>query len=422
MMSPNLRIALRFLTARKRSMLMSLTGIVFGVGFFIVTQAQTSGFEQFFIKTILGTNGAIRIQDKFQPSLFTMRGGEEATGDQGAKPGFTIEAESSRKYVEGVEDPARISEAVRKFKNVSGVSIVVQGLVNLVTDVGTGDARVYGINLDDHLAVSDLGSQIIRGSLSDYREMPAGSLVGSVLAQRENLRVGDGYMLEVGGQARRYRVSAIYETGVSDIDRVRIYLHLSEARSLLGKPVGASFLQVNLLDRDRAPEDSKSMEAVIGHAVSPWQAREKTWLAVFSALRFSSAITVSTIILISGLGMFNTLAMLVIEKTKDIAILRSMGYTRRDISRIFLWQGVLVLIGGVVFGWIFGALATYGVSKVPIRIRGIFTTDSFVVAWAWEHYVVAGVTASVVVLAASWIPARRAARLEPGDVVRGTAL
>jgi len=420
MMSPNLRIALRFLTARKRSMFMSLTGIVFGVGFFIVTQAQTSGFEQFFIKTILGTNGAIRIQDKFQPSLFTMRGGESEANE--GKPGFSIEAESSRKYVEGVEDPARISEAVRRFGNVSGVSTVVQGIVNLVTDVGTGDARVYGIQLDDHLAVSDLGTQIIRGSLADYRETPNGSLVGSVLAQRENLRVGDGYMLEVGGQMRRYRVSAIYETGVSDIDRVRVYLHLSEARSLLKKPIGASFLQVNLFDRDRAREDARSMEVVIGHAVSPWQAREKTWLAVFSALRFSSAITVSTIILISGLGMFNTLAMLVIEKTKDIAILRSMGYTRTDITRIFLWQGVLVLIGGVVLGWVFGALATYGVSKIPIRIRGIFTSDSFVVSWQWEHYAAAGIIAAAVVLAASWIPARRAARLEPGDVVRGTAL
>ena len=415
-MSPNLRIALRFLTARKRSMLMSLLGIVFGVGFFVVTQAQTSGFEQFFIKTILGTNGAIRIQDRFQPTLFTMQGEAQNGGGR-----FAIEAQANRKYIEGVEDPARVSEALRKFANVSGVSTVVQGLVTLATNITTEDARVYGINLDDHLAVSDLGSQIIRGSLGDYRETPNGSLVGSVLAQRQNLRVGDSYMLEVGGQARRYRVSAIYETGVSDIDRVRIYLHLSEARSLLQKPIGASFLQVNVFDRDRAPEDAERMQSVIGHSAAPWQRREKTWLAVFKALRFSSAITVSTIILISGLGMFNTLAMLVIEKTKDIAILRSMGYTRRDIARIFLWQGVLVLAGGVVLGWLFGALATYSVSKVPIRIRGIFTTDSFVVAWEWEHYAVAALTASIVVLAASWIPARRAARLEPGDVVRGTA-
>jgi lipoprotein-releasing system permease protein len=416
MMSPNLRIALRFLTARKRSMLMSLTGIVFGVGFFIVTQAQTSGFEQFFIKTILGTNGAIVVKDKIQPRSLTME------GDLGEGQGsFSIRSEDSRKYIEGVEDPALISEAVRKFSNVSGVSIVVQGLATLVTDTNTGEARVLGINLDNHLAVSDLGTQIIRGSLADFRETPSGSLIGSTLAENEELRLGDSYVLEAGGFTRRYRVSAIFETGVGEIDRSRVYLNLSEARALLRRPTGASFLQVSLFDPQRAPEDALRIQGVTRHGASSWQQREKTWLAVFGALRFSSAITVSTIILISGLGMFNTLAMLVIEKTKDIAILRSMGYTRRDIARIFLWQGVLVLIGGVLAGWAFGALATYGVSKIPIRIRGIFSTDSFVVAWAWEHYVVAAVTASVVVLAASWIPARRAARLEPGDVVRGTA-
>lgn len=414
-MSPNLRIALRFLTARKRSMLMSLAGIVFGVGFFIVTQAQTSGFESFFIKTILGTNGALVVKDKSQPRPLTMEGETEDGGR------YSIRNEGGRKYVEGVEDPGLVGGAVRKFANVSGVSVVVQGAATLVSATNSGDARVLGINIDDHLAVSDLGSQIIRGSLADYRSAPSGSLVGSVLAQHEGLKVGDSYLLETGGFARRYWVSAIFETGVSDIDKVRVYVNLAEARALLRKPTGASFLQVSLFDPSRAPEDAAGIQDVTSHRTTSWQEREKTWLGVFSALRFSSAITVSTIILISGLGMFNTLAMLVIEKTKDIAILRSMGYTRRDIARIFLWQGVLTLAAGLLLGWLFGALATLTVSKLPIRIRGIFSTDSFVVQWAWEHYAVAALTASVIVLAASWIPARRAARLEPGDVVRGTA-
>jgi lipoprotein-releasing system permease protein len=71
-MSPNLRIALRFLTAKRRAMIMSLSCIVLGVGLFLVTQATTSGFEQFFIRTILGTNGAIRIEDKIQDTLRSM--------------------------------------------------------------------------------------------------------------------------------------------------------------------------------------------------------------------------------------------------------------------------------------------------------------------------------------------------------------
>ncbi|SDS27657.1 FtsX-like permease family protein [Opitutus sp. GAS368] len=419
-MSNNLRIALRFLTARKRSMLMSLAGIIFGVGFFIVTQAQTSGFEQFFIRTILGTNGAIRIEDKMQDTIFAMAAAGHDIG--GSK--FEVGADrAARKYIEGVEDPELLTKALREFRNVAGVSIVVEGSVIADSSFKNDSAKIYGIKLDDHLAVSDLAAQVLRGSgsLDDFRSSPQGIIMGKVLADRLQVVVGDSLILQAGTEQRRYRVSAIYSTGVSDIDRVRIYLHLGEARSLLKKTSGASFIQVALFDRDRAPQDAVQMEEVLRHSSKSWQEREESWLSAFKALQISAALTVSTIILISGLGMFNTLAMIVIEKTKEIAILRSMGYTRSDISRIFIWLGAIVLVIGTVGGWGLGAAVTYGVSKYPIKIRGIFSADSFQVSWNIWHYVVATVTAAVVVMTAAVIPARRAARLEPGDIIRGTS-
>ena len=417
-MSSNLRIALRFLTAKKRSMLMSLAGIVFGVGFFIVTQAQTSGFEEFFIKTILGTNGAVRIEDKFQETIYAIAAG----GHGGEESSFQLASpRESRRYVEGVEEPETIRAALAQFRNVAGASVVLHGSAVADSAFKNESVRLYGIELERHLAVSDLAGQVRRGSLEDFRSMPNGALIGSVLASRLQLDVGETFVLRAEGQQRRYRVAGIYETGVRDIDQVRIYMHLGEARSLLKKPTGASFIQVAVKDRDRAPQDALVMEEVFRHGAQSWQEREKTWLEVFRALRVSSALTVSTIILISGLGMFNTLVMIVIEKTKEIAILRSMGYTRRDIARIFLWLGVIVLIAGTVLGWALGAGVTYGVSKLPIRIRGIFSTDNFVVAWSIWHYVAATVTAAVIVMTAALIPARRAARLEPGDIIRGTS-
>jgi lipoprotein-releasing system permease protein len=119
--------------------------------------------------------------------------------------------------------------------------------------------------------------------------------------------------------------------------------------------------------------------------------------------------------------MFNTLAMIVMEKTKEIAILRSMGYTRQDISNIFVWQAGIVLAIGVVIGCALGAGITYGVSRIPLPITGIFKTDTFVVSWSVWHYVAATLTAVLMVMVASLIPARRAARFEPGDIIRGTS-
>jgi len=417
--STNLRIALRFLTAKRRSMLMSLTGIVFGIGFFIVTQAQTSGFEEFFVKTILGTDGAIRIEDRFQATMFYV----PATG---AHADSLMEIETPReghKYIEGVQEPDDMMKALRLFGNVSGVSTVVEGSVVADSSFKNDTAKVYGIRLNDHLAVSDLEAQVKRGSgsLDEFRNSPQGLLMGKELAERLSLGVGDTLILRAGTEQRRYKVAGIYFTGVSDIDRLRIYLHLGEARSLLKKPTGASFIQVSLFDRNRAPQDAAQMERVLNHSAKSWQEREISWLQAFQALQVSAALTVSTIIMISGLGMFNTLAMIVIEKTKEIAILRSMGYTRNDIARIFIWLGAIVLILGTIGGWALGAGVTYGVSKYPIKIRGIFSADSFQVYWSIWHYVVGTLTAAVVVMTAALIPARRAARLEPGDIIRGTS-
>jgi lipoprotein-releasing system permease protein len=383
----------------------------------VVTQATTSGFEQFFIKTILGTNGAIRIEDKIQDTMRSMEAGGRGSGSN-----FTITMRGEgKKYIEGIEEPKLLVNALKRFENVAGVSEVLHGPVIIRSSFKSESVRAYGINLDDHLRVSDLGSQIVQGNLNDFRGKPTSALVGREMADRLQLAVGDSFLLEALGELRRYRVSAIYETGVSDIDRVRVYLNMGEARSLLKKPTGASFIQVNLFDKDRAPQDAVHMEDVLRHSAASWQEREKTWLEVFRALRISTAVTVSVFTLIAGLAMFNTLAMIVMEKTKEIAILRSMGYTRQDISRIFLWQAAIVLMIGTVCGWVLGAVVTYAVSNFPIRIRGIFATDTFIVSWSLWHYVAATATAVLMVMAASLIPAQRAARLEPGDVIRGTA-
>jgi lipoprotein-releasing system permease protein len=414
-MSPNIRIALRFLTANKRAMAMSLAGIIFGVGFFIFGQAQTSGFEQFFVKTILGTNGAIRVQDRIRATFTTM----ELENEDGTS--WVIENTENFKYIEGIEHPLEVIDALKKFESVTGISEVLTGSVLLASNFRSYTGQIYGVNIDDHIAVSDIENQIIFGGLDDFRSKPSGILIGSGFARLLQVNIGDTVIMTTLGQNNRYTIAGIFETGVSDIDRQRLYMKLSEARSVLQRPHGASFLQVNLIDHNRAREEALHMTNTIYYHVASWQEREKSWLDAFLVLRVSTGLTISTIILLSGLGMFNTLAMLVLEKTKEIAILRSMGYTRNDISSIFLWQGFFVLFAGTSLGCLLAILITYGVSNLPFRVTGIFSTDTFVVHWSIWHYVAAVLTASVIVMIASYIPARRAAGLEPGDIIRGTS-
>jgi lipoprotein-releasing system permease protein len=410
---PTLQIAVRFLLDRKRAMLMSLAGIMFGVAFFVITQAQTAGFQAHFIKTILGVNGMVRIEDRIQSTRRALPAAPDSS--------FAVNVEGGVRYIPGVEFPAVIQESIAQIPGVTASSPVIRGNAVLLANFRDYDTKPYGIDLPSFVAVSDIESQIVDGSLQSFADNPYALIVGIRIARRLGLAVGDSVLLQNGGASTRFRIAAFFETGIDQVDRERVYLHLPASRSLLNRPVGASFIQIGLADAARAPEFARRIEQLTAHATMAWQEREKTWLQVFNVLRISSALTISTIILISGLGMFNTLVMIVVDKTREIAILRSMGYTRRDIGIIFMLQGALVLVLGIVLGWALGAAGTYTLSRIPIRIRGIFASDHFIVSWDVAHYLWAGLIAAVVVLIASYLPARRAARLEPGDVIRGNS-
>ncbi|NEQ70189.1 MAG: ABC transporter permease [Symploca sp. SIO2D2] len=398
-------------------MLMSLGGIVFGVGFFIVTQAQVSGFQEFFIETILGTEGAVKITDRYQDTLSSVR----ATRADGAPTTFFYADKANTRFVEGVEYPDELIESLKTLENFESASPVLVGNMQIASPLRKESGQVYGIDLDAHLSVTNLEDQMRIGSLDVFRETPTGIVIGMKMKERLRANIGESLIVRMLDQTRRYKVVGVFETGVSEIDEGRAFMHLQEARSMMKEPHGVTFVQVQVKDRDLAPLDAEAIRRLTNHAAASWQEREKTWLGVFRALQISAAITVSTIILISGLGMFNTLVMIVMEKTREIAILRSMGYTRRDIMNVFFLQGALVLVVGTLIGFALGAGVTYAISKMKIDIRGIFTADTYIVNWSAMHYLYAALTAAVIVMFASLAPARRAARLIPGDVIRGTS-
>ena len=394
---------------------MSLFGIVLGIAFFVITQAQTSGFEAFFIRTILGTNGAIRISDRFQDMHGTVR-----SSSKDGKTSFFFHSKEGALYTEGIENPKLLKDALDQFTEISGISEILEGNAILNGISRSQTVQIHGIVPSNHIMVSDLEKQIIRGELSAFELDPMTILIGNRVAQRLMLQVGDRVNIQGRTGNLQLRIAGFFETGVSQIDKNRVYIHLSTAKAFIGKRFSGSIFQLSMFDPSKAPEIAAQIQETTGHRTVSWQEREQVWLDVFKALRVSSAITVSSILLLSGLGIFNVFAIMVIEKTRDIAILRSIGFKPSDTSSIFLWQGVIILFFGIIVGVSLGILSTYGISQIPLRIRGIFSTDSFVVNWDLTHYLWAIVIATVFVSIASWIPARRAARIEPAKIIRET--
>jgi len=412
-MTASLYIALRFATHRKRALLLSLVGVVFGVGIFICTQAQTQGFAQFFINSTIGSNGALVLRSRFQPRYEDMVVGAKSADAAAAR----------RNYFEGINNVSEIMRVSREFSNVVACSPVIRGTISARAGFETTTADLYGIDPTSHLRTTDLAKQIVEGQFDDFRNNTTSVIIGYRLASLLELGPGDTIqLLSPGGEYWRFNIAAVARSGVSAIDTSRVYAHARVAQRLLKKSYQASLIIYKLRDPNRAPELGAHFENLFQHATQSWQEREEGNLQIFSTLRMSAAITVSLIILLAGFGIFNVLTMSVLSKVREIAILRSMGYRRADISAIFLWQGALIAGVGSLLGCVLGALLTWGISKVPIHIRGLLYTNHFLVIWDWRHYFWATVLAIVAVFIASYVPARRAAHLQPVDTLRGSSL
>ena len=414
MSSPTLHIAARFLLAHKRALGLSALGVVFGVGAFIAALAQTQGFETFYINTVLGSEGSLVITDRFQ---------EENTQILAAKPdqAVLLASQQQRKFYPGIDDAYRIIQVLSTYPEVVACSPIVEGRAFLRSGFSTEAISLQGIDLDLHLRTTDFAKQVVKGQMDDFRNNPQGVCVGQSLAERMHLYAGqDIFIIGPNNDARRFRIDVIYETGVWDFDIKNVFVHMRTAQALLEKPYFTSFMLVKLHDPSRAPEMAAEFEDLLSHSAASWQERQKGNLQIFDALRISAGIVVSMIILLSGFGIFNVLSLSVMQRTKEIAILRSMGYERSDIAAIFLWQGAFVAVTGIVLGSGLGALLTFIISKIPVNFRGILRTDYFIVEWSPFHYLLAALLAAVAVFIASYVPARRAARLEPIETLRGT--
>ncbi len=413
-MTPPLYIALRFLSHRKRAFILSICGVVFGVSIFICTQAQTQGFAKNFIDSTLGSNGALLLRSRFQSG---------ASGLMVPPKNSRNSATPRRHSLDAITNAPEIMRISRQFAEVAACSPVLRGTLSARAGFDNATVDLFGIDPVAHLQTTNLPQQLTAGSFDEFRNNPNSVIVGSRLAEVLQVSAGDALqLLSPGGEYRRFAIAAVARSGVGIVDAARVYTHVRVAQTLLRKPFPASMIVYKLRDPERAPALAQAFETLFQHESQSWQDREEANLQLFLTLRISTGVTVSLVILLAGFGIFNVLTMSVLSKIKEIAILRSMGYRARDISSIFLWQGAMIAAAGSIAGCIVGALFTWGVSKIPIQVRGLIYANHFLVTWDWRHYLWATTLAIIAVFIASYVPARKAARLPPVATLRGSSV
>ena len=430
-------IAKRYLTSRsKRTFisiisLMSVMGVAIGVAALVIVMSVYNGVTEEMREKILGANPHIIVLSS-QPGAFDpapVEGLLKEEGEQTAAPAQTDPAK---------EGGASVSPVLAPVQQVPGIVSATPFLyaeVLLSTPYGATGLVVRGIDPRQAAEAMPLLRELQKGSVEDLdRESgPAGMIVGHELATRFKLRVGSRVnLMSPAGQRttagfvpklKSFRVAGIFKSGMSDFDSRLAYVSLPAAQDLMGYPSGRiSGIEAFVEDPYKAKEIGSAVAEKLG-----WPFYARNWIDMnanlFAALqleRFGMFIVLVMVILVGSFSIITSLVMLVMEKTKDIAILMSMGATARDVRRIFMLQGVLIGAVGTSIGYVLGIilallLKEYQFIELP---PDVYMMDTLPVIIDPLDLAVIGAVSLLLCYLATIYPARKASGLIPAEALR----
>lgn len=408
-------IALRQLWDRKLLNGIAVLGVALGVLTLIAINGIMQGFQQKFLGSILKISPHVTVFDKQlrpAPSLLARYEGSFVAAN------VSHESPSDRQL--RINRPAEIVRAVEHMDGVLGAAGSLVGSAVLALGSKQYPVDLRGIEPARQDRVTPISQYIVGGSYRALGSSGDGILLGAGVATRIGAKVGD--VIACGsplGQKLNLKVVGIFDAGIPPVDNGRVYVTLKSAQTLLGKPDIVGRIDIKLADTDRAPQVADRVERMFGYDAESWQETNANFLAIFVQQNTIISFVVGAILAVGGFGILAIQIMIVLQKTRDIAILRSVGFRRADILVMFLVQGAILSLVGAAVGDVVGHYVLVALSKLKTRSEGLVKSETFLVFDDPRFYYYGVGFALLVGIAASLIPAWRASRVEPVDVLRG---
>jgi len=403
-------IGLRYLRAKRRNRtisfntLISIIGVTIGVAALIATLGIMTGFKEDLQAKILGTNSHI---------IVTTRTGES------------------------IKDYATLTDKVAAVPEVVAATPFIFKQVLLTSESGSHGVVLRGIDVRREPTVTEIAKTLRAGRLEELDQPPGapplllpGIIIGKELALRLGVFMGDrlnvvspvGPISALGliPKVRSYRVVGVFESGMYEYDSSLVYVSIKQAQEFFNMGDTVTGIEVKVADIFAADRIAQAIEHTIGF---PYWARD--WMKLnknlFSALKlekFMMFILLVLVVIVASFNIVSTLTMIVVEKHREIAILKAMGATGQAVTRIFMLNGLVIGIVGTVIGiplgysfcWAIQTFYTlpgdvYYLSRIPVNIKIV-------------DVVTVAVSAITITFLATLHPCRQAARLDPAEALR----
>jgi len=401
-----LHIAFRYLIAKRKQAfisvisLISTLGVAVGVMAVVIALAIMTGLQQELRDRIVGSSPHIYVYNRA-----------------------------------GITDYHAEIAKLKQVPHVTGAAPAILGRALVSAQTRTEPLQVKGIDPTLEPAVTDIKSAILTGSLEalaprNEDDVP-GVLLGKDLAATLGVMAGDSInlttpegILTPNGRMpypRRLRVAGTFSLGLYEFDTTIGYVTLDAARRLFAKD-GADLIQLRVDDIWSAATVARSIEATLGedYSAQDWGSMNRQLFSALALEKIAVSLAIGLIVMVAALNIIASLILLVMEKNRDIAILKTMGASAKSVTAIFMAQGLIIGLVGTAAGGALGAIASrvldkYRLIRVPVDVYQVSHLPFTVVP---RDFVIVVTVAILVCFVATIYPSRQAARLDPAQALR----
>jgi len=394
--SNNVFIALHYLRSNSKQNILAMMGVAIGVMTFIVMVNFMTGVNDFLDYAVFNGSPDVVISAKKKPN----------SGFQTSISTFT--------NIELIED------VLSSEKNILAYSHHISTPAILIGKAQQLPGNISGITLHEETEMVNLNDRLITGSGFESLSEKNTILLGISIAENLGVSLGDSLqMILPNGRRSSLKVAGIFSFGITTIDNVRTYVNGETLQELMGSNQLVNQLHIKLKDRDNVAIKEQLTNQFPNIIVTDWKDANKT-IVVGNNVRNVLTWSVSfALLLVAGFGIFNILNNLVLQKRKDIAVLKTMGYSQGDITTIFLLQSLLIGITGALLGALLGFFVSQGISNIPLNTSDFIIVDTYPINFSPLFYVLGvffGITTTAI---AGYFPSRKASNVDPVTIIRG---
>ena len=386
-------LSLRYLLAKRRERfisiiaVLSIGGVALGVMALLVVLSVMSGFDYDLKEKLVGANAHLSVQS-----------------------------------ASGISDVETVIRTIAASEHVDGVAPFVTGQAIVRLPQRAFGVLVRGLDVSREVRVSKLREYLVLGHLPQADDE---AVVGTEFARFVGVGPGDRVQLisPADGRMHELTVSGLFRSGMYEYDAGLIGVTIPRAQTLFGLPEGTvSGVAVRLDALERAEQVKRQLAAKLEgpYEVKTWMELNQTLFDALKLEKMTMSVILTLIVLVAAVNIVSTLIMMVIEKTRDIGILKSIGASNRSVRAIFVWQGMVIGGAGTLLGlagaWgLVWLLDTYQFIRLPSTI---YYLDHLPVRIEWADWMVTAAAAAMISLLSTVYPARQAARLAPVEALR----